>query len=143
MSDRIAKRIGIYHHGHSSATLVRALRWQRMLDLGVCGRIDELAKTERVNRFYMSRVLRLTLLAPQKHRSHLARALRSIGFRSEELDPGALPTPNAHLQLVDCAALNFPMKSMIETCAPKSRSAQVRRQRASGERISGLVPAPR
>ena len=143
MSDRIAKCTGIHRHTDLSATLAWALRWQRMLDLGIFGTIDGLSKREQVNRGYMSRVLRLTLLAPQKHRSHLAHALRSIGFRSEELDPGALRTPNAHLQLGDCAALNFPMKSMVESCAPKSRSAQVRRKRASGERISGLVPAPR
>ena len=44
--------------------VVRAFRWQRMLDDGVCGTIKELAKRERVNAGYMSRVLRLTLLAP-------------------------------------------------------------------------------
>jgi len=44
--------------------LARAFRWQRMLDDGVCGTIEELARGERVNRGYMSRVLRLTLLAP-------------------------------------------------------------------------------
>jgi hypothetical protein len=44
--------------------LARAFRCQRMLDEGVCGTIEELAKRERVNRGYMSRVLRLTLLAP-------------------------------------------------------------------------------
>jgi hypothetical protein len=44
--------------------LARAFRWQRMLDEGVCGTIEDLAKRERVNRGYMSRVLRLTLLAP-------------------------------------------------------------------------------
>ena len=36
-----------------------------MLDDGVCGTIEELpVQRERVNRGYMSRVLRLTLLAP-------------------------------------------------------------------------------
>ena len=44
--------------------LARAFRWQRMLDEGVCGTIEELASREKVNRGYMSRVLRLTLLAP-------------------------------------------------------------------------------
>jgi hypothetical protein len=44
--------------------LARAFRWQRMLDEGVCGTIKELAERERVNAGYMSRVLRLTLLAP-------------------------------------------------------------------------------
>jgi hypothetical protein len=43
----------------------RACRWQRMLDEGVCATIDELAKRECVNRGYMSRMLRLTLLAPE------------------------------------------------------------------------------
>jgi ParB-like chromosome segregation protein Spo0J len=44
--------------------LARAFLWQRMLDEGVCGTIEELAQREGVNRGYMSRVLRLTLLAP-------------------------------------------------------------------------------
>ena len=35
-----------------------------MLDEGVCATIEELARREKVNRGYMSRVLRLTLLAP-------------------------------------------------------------------------------
>jgi hypothetical protein len=45
--------------------LARAFRWRRMLDEGICGTMDELAKREGVNRGYMSRVLRLTLLAPE------------------------------------------------------------------------------
>jgi hypothetical protein len=44
--------------------VARAFRWRRMLDEGVCATIEELAKCEGVNRGYMSRVLRLTLLAP-------------------------------------------------------------------------------
>src|SRR5687768_344250 len=44
--------------------LARAFRWRRLLDEGVCGTIEELARLEKVSRGYMSRVLRLTLLAP-------------------------------------------------------------------------------
>ena len=44
--------------------LARAFRWQRMLDDAICGTIEELARREKVNRGYMSRVLRMTLLAP-------------------------------------------------------------------------------
>jgi hypothetical protein len=44
--------------------LARAFRWQRILDDGVCATIEELARREKVNRGYMCRVLRLTLLAP-------------------------------------------------------------------------------
>ena len=42
----------------------RAFRWRKMLDEGSRGTIEEVAKRERVNRGYMSRVLRLTLLTP-------------------------------------------------------------------------------
>jgi hypothetical protein len=44
--------------------LARAFRWRRTLDDGDCGTIEELARQERVTRGYMSRVLRLTRLAP-------------------------------------------------------------------------------
>jgi hypothetical protein len=44
--------------------LARAFRWQRRFDDGVYGTFDDLARTERVNPSYVSRVLRLTLLAP-------------------------------------------------------------------------------
>jgi len=44
--------------------LVRAFRWQRLLDEGVYGTFGELAKAEGVSQSYVSRVLRLTLLAP-------------------------------------------------------------------------------
>lgn len=44
--------------------LVRAHRWQRMLDSGRYCTLAELADAERISRSYVSRVLRLTLLAP-------------------------------------------------------------------------------
>jgi hypothetical protein len=44
--------------------LARAFRWRRMLDKGVCATIEDLAAREKINRGYMSAVLRLTLLAP-------------------------------------------------------------------------------
>ena len=44
--------------------LARAFRLQRMLDEGVCGTIAELARREKVTKSFMSRALRLTLLAP-------------------------------------------------------------------------------
>jgi hypothetical protein len=45
--------------------LARAWRWQRMLESGEYGTLAELADAERINRSYLSRVLRLTLLAPE------------------------------------------------------------------------------
>ena len=43
--------------------LARAWRWQRMLDEGRFASVRELAEAERVSLSYISRVLRLTLLA--------------------------------------------------------------------------------
>ena len=44
--------------------LARAWRWQRLLDTGECTSVSEISETEKVNQGYVSRVLRLTLLAP-------------------------------------------------------------------------------
>ena len=44
--------------------IARAHRWQRMLDSGECASITELAAAEKIDRSYLCRVLRLTLLAP-------------------------------------------------------------------------------
>jgi hypothetical protein len=58
------------NRGSSSAdttlvkALARAFRWRRMMEAGRYGTIDELAGAEKINSSYVSRVLRLTLLAP-------------------------------------------------------------------------------
>jgi hypothetical protein len=44
--------------------VVRAHRWRQMIESGKCGSSAELAKAEKVNDSYLSRILRLTLLAP-------------------------------------------------------------------------------
>lgn len=44
--------------------VVRAHRWRELLETGQYGTAADLAKAERVNDSYLSRVLRLTLLAP-------------------------------------------------------------------------------
>lgn len=44
--------------------LARAFRWKRMLGSGEFATIAELAERERIAPSYMTRVLRLTLLAP-------------------------------------------------------------------------------
>jgi hypothetical protein len=45
--------------------VVRAYRWREMLESGEYSSAAELAKAEKVNDSYLSRVLRLTLLAPE------------------------------------------------------------------------------
>jgi hypothetical protein len=44
--------------------LARAFRWRRMMKAGRYSTIDELAAAEKINSSYVSRLLRLTLLAP-------------------------------------------------------------------------------
>lgn len=45
-------------------SLARAFRWRRLLESGRHASINELAKAECVDRAFASRILRLTLLAP-------------------------------------------------------------------------------
>lgn len=45
--------------------IARAYRWRRLLETGPYGTIDEIARAEKINPSYVSRVLRLTLLAPE------------------------------------------------------------------------------
>ena len=45
--------------------LARAFRWRRMLETGVVATVTEIAAKEQINPSYVSRVLRLTLLAPE------------------------------------------------------------------------------
>ena len=60
--------IGIRGPSGADSTLVKALarafRWRRMMETGRYGTIDELAAAEKINSSYVSRLLRLTLLAP-------------------------------------------------------------------------------
>ena len=44
--------------------LARAHRWKKLLESGAYATVDDLAKNEKINPSYVSRVLRLTLLAP-------------------------------------------------------------------------------
>jgi hypothetical protein len=45
--------------------LARSFRWRKMLDEGAHATLEELARAKGVNATYVSRVLRLTLLAPE------------------------------------------------------------------------------
>lgn len=54
--------------GRGDNTMVKALaqafRWRNLLETGVYGTVAEVAAAETINPSYVSRVLRLTLLAP-------------------------------------------------------------------------------
>jgi len=61
---------GIASRGSSAAdttlvkALARAFRWRRMMEAGRYATLNELAAAEKINSSYVSRMLRLTLLAP-------------------------------------------------------------------------------
>ncbi len=70
-SPRLSRR-GCRHHNRIERrcerfdkALTRAFRWRKMLDTGVHGTLDDLARAKGVAPSYVSRVLRLTLLAPE------------------------------------------------------------------------------
>jgi hypothetical protein len=44
--------------------LARAWRWQRMLDEGVYATVSDIGDAENISKSYVSRILRLALLAP-------------------------------------------------------------------------------
>ena len=44
--------------------LARAWRWQRMLDEGAYATVSEIGEAENISKSYVSRILRLALLAP-------------------------------------------------------------------------------
>ena len=45
--------------------MARAFRWRKMLDQGLHGTLEDLARAKGVHATYVSRVLRLTLLSPE------------------------------------------------------------------------------
>jgi hypothetical protein len=45
--------------------LARAFRWRKLLESGVYTTIEEIAAAEEINTSYVSRIIRLTLLAPE------------------------------------------------------------------------------
>jgi hypothetical protein len=71
--------------------VVRAHRWRQMLESGEYASSAELAKAEKVNDSYVSRILRLTLLAPDIIEAILAGRQQS----SLQLDELLKPLPAA------------------------------------------------
>lgn len=56
---------GAGYHDAMVIALARAFRWKKLLDDGKYGSIAEMAAALGINRWYMARLMRLTLLAPE------------------------------------------------------------------------------
>ncbi|MBR0679333.1 hypothetical protein GXW74_02445 [Roseomonas eburnea] len=82
--------------------VARAFRWRRMLESGQFTTIKELAAAERINSSYVSRLLRLTLLAPD-----IVEAILD-GRQPEEMTLPALMEP-------------FPVEWDRQACSPGER----------------------
>ncbi|WP_342784359.1 hypothetical protein [Puniceibacterium confluentis] len=74
--------------------LARAFRWKRMLESGEFATIAELAERERIAPSYMTRVLRLTLLAPNIIEAILDGNQRPEVTLARLLEPLPLEWPN-------------------------------------------------
>lgn len=66
------------------AALVKAYKWQRMLDTGKASCLQDIAEREGINPTYIARILRLNLLAPDIKEAILEGRLPK-GVRLEQL----------------------------------------------------------
>src|SRR5512134_790382 len=64
--------------------LARAHRWNRMLEAGKCRSLAEIAEAEKIDRSFVSRLLDLTLLAPDIQEAILE-GRQAKGMQLEEL----------------------------------------------------------
>ncbi|MEX2453684.1 MAG: hypothetical protein WD470_03215 [Rhodospirillaceae bacterium] len=67
--------------------LARAHRWRRMLDEGKYATLGEISKAEKINASYLSRVMRLSLLAPDVVEAILDGRLRDGIQLADMLEP--------------------------------------------------------
>jgi single-stranded DNA-specific DHH superfamily exonuclease len=67
--------------------LARAFRWRKFLETGAYATVAEMADAEGINRSYVSRVLRLTLLAPEIIESILDGQVRTEMIMPDLLEP--------------------------------------------------------
>jgi hypothetical protein len=65
--------------------LARAWRWQRMLDEGVYTTVSDIGHSENISKSYVSRILRLALLAPDIIEAILAGGMDQ-GIMLEQLE---------------------------------------------------------
>jgi hypothetical protein len=64
------------HPDGTLESLARAWRWQRLLDNGAYRSVSDIGDTENISRSHVSRILRLTLLAPDIVEGSLTRGGR-------------------------------------------------------------------
>lgn len=95
---------GATQHRKTDNTLIKALarafRWKRMLESGEFGTISELAEREGIAPSYMTRILRLTLLAPDIVEAILDGIQGPEVTLARVLEPFPLEWERQHLDIV-------------------------------------------
>jgi hypothetical protein len=81
--------------------IVRAYRWRKMLESGEYGCSAEIAKAEKINDSYLSRILRLTLLAPSIIEAILAGRQPSTLQLDELLKPAPVEWAKQYFTVFD------------------------------------------
>ena len=99
--------------------LVRAFRWQRLLDNVSHGTFGELAKAEGVSHSHVSRLLRLTLLSPDLIEAILARR-DPEGMRLEGLLAGF---PDEWDRQSACTSVTFLPSRLLKKAVAPAREA--------------------
>ena len=95
--------------------VARAFRWLRMLETGRFSTISELAVAERINASYVSRILWLTLLAPDIVEAILD-GRQPEGMTLPGLLKGGLGSGGSSV---------LPLRSQIRRCSPNSAACNV------------------
>ena len=112
--------------------IARAFRWQKMLETGRYATIKEIAKAEKINPSYVSRVLRLTLLAPATVEAILDG--RADGADAGEGD-GAVPG-----RLVQ-TAIGWPVRSGLAKFFTEQFTYAAQGEQRSGNWLGISLPA--
>ena len=90
--------------------LARAFRWKRMLETGEYATIAELAEREGIAPSYMTRVLRLTLLAPDIVEAIL------VGTQGPEVTLARVLEPFPVEWKIQLACLHMAIPTYVESC---------------------------
>jgi hypothetical protein len=109
--------------------LARAWRWQRMLHEGVYTSVSEIGDAENISKSYVSRILRLALLAPDIIEAILG------GTADESLMLERLERPLP-------ASWEEQRRCLIESCPIKGHEAGGLRRRTRSEAVQTQVSSP-
>ena len=127
--------------------LARARRWQRMLEDGVYASVSDIGDAENISKSYVSRILRLALLAPDiveaivTGRAGESLMLEKLEQRSRRAGWSSANAHSAHAPPKKRAALASGLRASPESRRRQARSSEAGRlKRSSSISCSPLSP---